>query len=94
MAGQNVPLHQRLVRFYKLDAATGVLVIHVEDEGPAARAGVQEGDVIIALDRQNITSVDDLHRLLTAERIGQPLPLTVLRRYERMDLLVEPSARR
>ena len=93
VAGQNVPIHQRLVRFYKLETSSGVLVMHVEEDSPAARAGVQEGDVIIALDRQNLTSVDDLHRLLTEERIGRPLPLTVLRRYERMDLLVEPSAR-
>ncbi len=93
VAGQNVPIHQRLVRFYKLETHTGIFVIHVEENSPAAQAGVEEGDIIIALDRQNVTTVDDLHRVLTEERVGKPMPLTILRRYERMDLLVEPAAR-
>jgi S1-C subfamily serine protease len=93
MAGQNVPIHQKLVRFYKLETHTGILVLSVEDDSPAVRAGLEDGDIIIALDRLPTPTVDDLHRILTEERIGKPIPLTILRRYERIDLLVEPSAR-
>jgi len=93
VAGQNVPLHPRLIRFYHLDTPTGVLVLAVEADSPAARAGVQEGDIIIALDNGAIADVDALHRLLTPERIGRPMPLRILRRYEQIDLLVEPSAK-
>jgi S1-C subfamily serine protease len=93
VAGQNVPIHQKLVRFYKLETTTGILVLSVEDDSPAVKAGLEDGDIIIALDRRATPTVDDLHRILTEDRIGKPIPLTILRRYERMDLLVEPSAR-
>jgi len=91
VAGQNVPLHTRLVRFYKLEHATGVLVASVEPNSPAARAGVQDGDIIIGFADKTIRDIDELHRLMTDDAVGRETKITVLRRYERFDFLIRPE---
>lgn len=90
VAGQNVPLHRRVVRFYDLPTETGVLVASVEKESPAARAGVREGDVIVAYSAQPVGSVDDLHRILTDEQVDRSAELTVVRLAEKLTLTVTP----
>ena len=55
-------------------------IVGVSPGGPAAEAGLATGDVIVALDGEPVTGVDDLHRLLTEERAGCQVILTVLRR--------------
>jgi S1-C subfamily serine protease len=92
VAGQNVPIHTRLVRFYKLPEKTAILVVGVEPASPAATAGVQDGDLIIALGDQPVANVDQLHRLLTDQLIGSDTTITVLRRYERFELPIRPLA--
>ncbi len=91
VGGQNVPLHRRLVRHYQLPVPSGVLVISVAPGGPAERAGLREGDVMIELDGQPIASIDALHKLLTVERIGLESRLTVLRRTDKVTLNVRPA---
>jgi len=56
-----------------------VLVIAVNRDGPAAKAGVLVGDVILALDGQPVTSPDDLVDLLTGDRVGKAATLGLLR---------------
>jgi S1-C subfamily serine protease len=91
ISGQTVPVHRRVVRFYDLPKETGALVQHVEENSPAKRAGVREGDVIIALERQPVAGVDDLHSLLTEVRVGVSCSLTVLRWTEKVQLKVVPE---
>ncbi|HEY7499888.1 MAG TPA: trypsin-like peptidase domain-containing protein [Vicinamibacterales bacterium] len=88
VAGQDVPLLRRVSRFHHLSQASGVLVISVEADGPARTAGLRDGDIIVALDQHAVTSLDDLHRLLTEERIGTRATLGVLRGVDRLDLVV------
>ncbi len=88
--GQNVPLHTRVVRFYNLPLATGVLVVGVDNDAPAGKAGVTEGDLIVALDGMPVAGVDDLHRMLTDERIGKRAELTIIRQTEKLSLAVVP----
>jgi S1-C subfamily serine protease len=57
----------------------GVLILGVEAGGPADRAGLVEGDVIVAFDGSALAGIDDLHRLLTEDRVGERTPLDVLR---------------
>jgi S1-C subfamily serine protease len=94
ISGQTVPVHRRVVRFYDLPKETGALVQHVEDDSPAKRAGLREGDVIVALEGQPVAGVDDLHRLLTEVRVGISCLLTVLRWTEKLELRVTPEEAR
>jgi S1-C subfamily serine protease len=93
VAGQDVPILRRLTRFHHLAQAAGVLVISVEADGPAKHAGLRDGDIIVSLDHHAVTSLDDLHRLLTEERIGAMATLGLLRGAERVDLRVRVAAR-
>jgi S1-C subfamily serine protease len=91
VGGQNVPIHRRLMRHFQLPAPTGVLVISVESHGPAARAGLREGDVIVEFKGQPIPSIDALHKLLTGEQIDVESELKIVRRTEKVALQVRPA---
>jgi S1-C subfamily serine protease len=90
VAGQNVPLHRRVARFYRLPGETGVLVISVEKRSPAEHARVHPDDIIVAMNDEPITSVHDLHRRLVGERIGVPCKLTIIRHTEQLTIYVTP----
>jgi S1-C subfamily serine protease len=91
LSGQTVPIDTRVRRFHRLAQASGVLVLEALEGGPAAAAGVQGGDVIVALDGAPIAGVDDLHRALTAERADVAIEATVLRRNELVAVRVTPE---
>ena len=91
VAGQNVTLPRRLVRFYDLPSERGVLVVSLDRGSPAQRAGVREGDVIIGYGTQTIAGIDDLHRLLTDEQVAVQALLTVIRRAEKIQLELTPE---
>jgi S1-C subfamily serine protease len=92
IGGQDVPIHQRIVRFYDLPASHGILVLSAERNSPAQKAGVINGDIIIGFDGKPITRIDAFHRALTEERVGVETPLTILRRTRRIMLNVVPAA--
>ena len=78
IAAQTVPLPRRLA----LAIGAGPRAVRVgeaEPSGPAASAGLQEGDIILALDDVAVTGTDDLIRLLNAERIGRETTVRFLR---------------
>ena len=91
LAGQNVPLPRRIVRFYNLPVETGILVVSFEDLSPARRAGVLSGDIIVGFDDHPIAGIDDLHKLLTEERIGRKSSLVVIRLTEKLNVDVIPE---
>jgi S1-C subfamily serine protease len=91
VGGQNVTLHRRVVVFYKLPVETGVLVVSVQKDSPAHAAGIEVGDVIIALNDQPIASITDLHKLLLAREIGVRSELTVIRHTEKLTLQITPQ---
>jgi S1-C subfamily serine protease len=94
VAGQNVPLHRRIIRFYNLALETGVLIVSVEKDSPAQQAGLREGDIIIAFNTEPIGSVHDLHKMLVGEQIGVPSTLVVIRHTEKLQLSVLPAESR
>jgi S1-C subfamily serine protease len=94
VAGQNVPLHRRVVRFHELPVESGVFVVSVEGDSPAARAGVRDGDLIVAYGDKPVAGIDDLHRMLTEEQAGVGATLTLIRDLKKQTVQVEPTLRR
>ena len=93
VAGQNVPLHRRLIRHWDLPVETAVLVASVEKESPAMQAGLLRGDIIVAFNGRPVRGIDELHRSLTDEEVGRLSTLTVLRRTQKLTLPIIPEAR-
>src|SRR5256885_4230746 len=93
-AGQNVPLHRRVIRFYDLPLETGVLVVSVEKASPAKRAGLREGDVIVAFNERPIGTIHELHKVLVSEQIGVLAKLLVIRHTEKLELSILPAESR
>jgi len=94
ISAQTVPIHRRVIRFYNLPKETGVVVAGIEPDSPARKAGIREGDVIVALDGKPVAGVDDLHRLLTDAQVGARCQLTVIRHTEQLSLSIVPEEAR
>ena len=96
VAGQNIALPRRVVRFHKLPIETGIFAISIEPNSPAQHAGVQEGDILLSYDGQSTPSIDALHRLLTEARVGVASSLAILRGVEThvLQIAAEDSANR
>src|SRR6201982_3480600 len=91
VGGQTVPIPRAIARFNKLAVSSGVFVTSVEPGSPAAGAGVRDGDVIVAFADEAVTGLDDLHRLLTEDRIAKATPLMFLHNGGRRTVTVTPS---
>jgi S1-C subfamily serine protease len=68
-----------------------VEVVEVVDGSPAAQAGLRPEDLIVALDGKPVSSAGDLQRLMTEERIGETLTVTVVRQGTPVDLELTPE---
>ena len=88
LAGRTRPIDPRMARMLGLSHASVVEIVSLTDRSAAARAGLEVGDWLIALDGQATSSVDALIRLLTESRIGKPVPVDLLRGRERLSLSV------
>jgi S1-C subfamily serine protease len=94
VAGQNVPLHRRVVRYHELPNESGIFVVSVEPGSPAAAGGLRDGDLIVAYGQTPVAGIDDLHKLLTEEQAGVGAELTIIRDLKKQVLRVEPRLRR
>ena len=90
VAGQDTAIPRLIVRIHHLSHDRGVTITAVSEGTAAAEAQLQPGDLIVEFAGEPVRSVDDLHRLLTEERIGELLPLKILRRGELRRVLVTP----
>ena len=68
IAGQTIQLDRRIVRGLRRVSGYALMISEIMPDGPAARADVQNGDVLLEFDSEPVFGVDHLHRLLTAER--------------------------
>ena len=90
IAGQHVDVPRAAARANQLAVSSGVLVTSIEGRSPAEHAGFRKGDIILTFAQSPVTGVDDLHRLLSEDRIGIEAPLLVLRGGERRTVTVVP----
>ena len=93
VGAQTVAIPRRIVRALERGPETGARVFTVETGSPAESAGLVSGDLILSIDGAALTGVDHLHRLLTAERIGKPVAIQVLRHGKLVDLTATPRER-
>ena len=76
------------MRHYDLPVSAAVRVLHLEENGPAATAGVRLGDAVVSFAGEPVDSLDALLRLLTEDRVGVPQPLVLeVRGVERLEVL-------
>ena len=79
------PLQERFAR------KSGLRVAEVVADGPAARAGLRTGDLLISAGGQPVQKAQDLQRLMFSEAIGRPLAITVMRNGALVDVIAQPS---
>lgn len=91
LTAQPRPLDRRLVRALGIAQERAVEIVGVERGGPAAEAGLVDGDVIVTVEGLAITRIDDLHRFLAEWPIGRALTLGVVRGTALRDVLVRPG---
>jgi S1-C subfamily serine protease len=89
IAGGPRPVPPRLAG--ELGRRDAVEVVEVVDGSPAATAGLRPEDLIVALDGTPVSSAGDLQRLMTEERIGETLTVTVVRQGAPIDVDVTPE---
>jgi S1-C subfamily serine protease len=92
LAAQTITLDKRLVRGLERSNANAVMVSEVMPESAAARAGLVPGDVLITFDSHVLSGVDDLHRLLTSERAGKNVTITLVRGAHIESVTIVPRA--
>jgi S1-C subfamily serine protease len=93
LGAQTVPVARRVALHFALASDAGVRIDSIERGSPASDAGLERGDVIVAIDGAPVASVDDLHRTLDAGTIGRSLAIDVLRRGRRVAVDVRPIER-
>jgi S1-C subfamily serine protease len=94
VAGQTAPVPRRHAVVAGVDNAMGALLAQIEPDGPAGRAGLLPGDVVIKLDGVGIHGVDDLVRALDRDRIGCTLEMEVLRMGRLRAIEIHPIERK
>lgn len=90
IGGRGRPLDRRLALAHQL-GRSAVEVQSVEAQGPAARAGLRDGDLLVGFAGAPVTSIDDLHRLLRDWLPSKSAELVLLRRGQRMQLSITPA---
>ena len=90
IGGQTAKIHRRVGRFFNLAHDTGMLVLQVEPNSPASRAGLRDGDIVVGFNGQPIAGIDDLHKQLTGDRASVKSTLTILRHNEKLTVAITP----
>jgi S1-C subfamily serine protease len=91
IAGMNVPIQRKVVRFHRLVVERGVMVSSVEAGSAADKAGIRSNDIVIAFGEHPVTSIDLLHKLLSDEHADVKTPITILRGAEKLVIEVTPE---
>jgi S1-C subfamily serine protease len=90
IGGAPTPIGRQLVAELGLAASGGIRVLEVVERGPAARAGIEAGDILVALDDTPLVTLGELQRALGEERIGRRTTVTLIRRGERITVELAP----
>lgn len=92
IGGQNIQISRRMMLFHELASDSGIFVMYVERNSPASRAGLEADDVIIGFNRQPLSNMDELQKLLTPAKIGMRSQLTILRNHRKLTIEIIPTS--
>ncbi len=81
-------VHRDMAKALELDDVRGALISGVDEESPAAEAGIEDGDVVIAIEGEEVADADDLVRLIGEREPGDKVEVVVLRDGERRKMKV------
>lgn len=84
-------LDRRLVRLHDLSDEYAVEIVGIDPDGPAGRGGMREGDLIVGIGNEHVSTLDDLHRFLTEWKVGQEVTVTILRGTDKAEIELTPS---
>jgi S1-C subfamily serine protease len=76
----------------KISAETGVLILGIQQNSPAARAGLRSGDVILSLAGQSVEAAETIQKIVQATDIGEPLTMVIDRQGRRLEVELRPEA--
>ena len=91
IAGQTVRFDPRLIKRLQLEVKSGVQVQQLEADAPAYNDELRVGDIIVGLNTSKINSIDDLHKLLDEQTIGQDVHLDIFRNRQIEKVRVVPA---
>jgi S1-C subfamily serine protease len=93
LAMQPVRLPDALRTQLNLPKETGLIVVHIENGGPAEKAGAFVGDILVAIEGQPVSDTDDIQTKLDPDRVGQSLAVQVVRGGRLQDLSITVGER-
>lgn len=93
IGAQTMPLPRRMARSLGIDSGFAAIVTTIDTEGPAAKAGLRERDIVISLDGLPVTGADDMIRLLNGDRIGRSVELSTISAGRLRTIRVMPAER-
>jgi S1-C subfamily serine protease len=76
---QPVAVPESLRSKFKSELTNGLVVVHVEPSGPADRAGILLGDILVELQGKPLEGLESVQEILSSGKIGEKVPVTVLR---------------
>jgi S1-C subfamily serine protease len=91
MVGQAIKLTNRIVQYNKLEKAMGVYVVEVDHNKGIQNSELFPGDIVVGFNGRNISSIDDLHRMMDENVIGKKISLSVLRKGIAQEISVVPA---
>ncbi len=94
IGAQNIRLPKLIARNLERTSERALLITSVEPNSPADRASLTNGDVLLRFDGEEISGIDDLHRILTEHRIGVPIQASILRRTDLLRVQITPEEKR
>ena len=91
IAGQNFLLPQRVIDYNKLDQGSGIMVHHIEPDGDTFNEELQVGDIVLGINSQKVTAINDLHRVLDDTLINKEVELSILRKGHKKSIKAIPA---
>jgi S1-C subfamily serine protease len=88
VALQSVSLPEDMTTKLKIGSRRGLLLVHLESDGPAAAAGLMLGDIVVEIGGKSLPQTHHLRMILASERVGERIPVGIVRSGERKEISV------